>query len=73
MKNKNEIVKVYYIGGEFYGNSGTMMSSIYLEGGIRTDWGKVQLALKEGKEVQIRQATDSEMLAAYRLLERFRK
>lgn len=73
MKNKNEIVKVYYIGDEFYGNSGTMMSSIYLEGGIRTDWGKVQFALKEGKEVQIRQATDSEMLAAYKLLERFRK
>lgn len=71
-KNKPEVVNIYYIGDEFYGNSGTMMSSIYLEGGFRTDWGKVRISLSEGKEVRIRQATDAEMLAAYKELERYR-
>lgn len=72
-KNKPEVVNIYYIGENFYSNSGTMMSSIYLEGGFRTDWGKVRIALIEGKEVRIRQATDAEMLAAYKELEKYLK
>lgn len=40
-KSKPEIVNIYYIGNDFYGNSGTMMSSIYLEGGYRTDWSEL--------------------------------
>jgi hypothetical protein len=72
-KNKPEVVNIYYIGDDFYGKSGTTMSSIYLEGGYRTDWGRVNIALREGKEVRIRQATDAEMLAAYKELEKYRK
>lgn len=71
--NNPEVVNIYYIGDNFSSNSGTMMSSIYLEGGFRTDWGKVQILLKEGKELRIRQATDSEMLTAYRELEKYQK
>lgn len=72
MKSK-KVVKIYYIGDGFYVKSGTNMSSIYLEGGFRTDWGNVMLDLKEGKEVHIRQATDSEMVNAYRKLMQYTK
>lgn len=68
-----EVLRVYYIGDNFYYDSGTMMSSIYLESGMRTDWGKVQIALKEGMEVHIRQANDAEMFAAYRKLAEIQK
>lgn len=67
-KNSREIVNVFYIGDHFYLSSGTIMSSIYLENGIRTDWGKIQIALREGKDVRIRQATDAELLDAYKQL-----
>lgn len=70
---KKEVFRAFYIGDNFYYKSGTMMSSIYLENGMRTDWGKVQIALKEGMEIQIRQATDSEMLWAYKELQKYKK
>jgi hypothetical protein len=60
--------KAYYIGEEFYGASGTMMSSLYTESGFRSDWLAVRMALEEGREVHIRQATDAEMLKAYQKL-----
>jgi len=50
-------MKLIYIGDHFYMESGTIMSSIYTETGERSDWGKVQMALKDGEEVEIRQAT----------------
>lgn len=60
-------MKVVYIGDAFYSKSITMMSSIYEiypkgeTGFIRTDWGKIQLALAQGKSIHIRPATPREM------------
>jgi hypothetical protein len=47
-----------YIGDHFYYESGGRMSNIYLDG-QRTDWGKVQIALKQGFNVTIKHAEDS--------------
>lgn len=71
MKNKQNVFRAYFIGDDFYSKSGTMMSSIYTEDGFRTDWGKVQIALREGMSVEIRQATDAEMLKAYKQLNEY--
>ena len=65
---KNTTV-LYYIGDNFYMESSTIMSPIYHENGARSDWGKVQIMLAEGKDVHIRQATDAEMLKAYKQLD----
>lgn len=54
------MVKLVYIGDHFYGESGTMMSPIYTEDGKRYDWGFVQVALRNGDEISIRQATQAE-------------
>lgn len=54
-------MKLIYIGDHFYIESGTMMSSIYTEDGKRMDWGFVQCALREGKTVNIRPATQAEI------------
>ena len=53
-------MRLIYIGDHFYHESGTMMSSIYGEDGIRSDWGKVQIALRAGQSIEIRQATQQE-------------
>lgn len=68
----NDIMKVIFIGDHFYEESGSIMSSIYIrpphryrgniDAYMRTDWGQVQIALREGKEVQITQATEIERL-----------
>ena len=55
-----EVVKLIYIGDRFYRESGTMMSPIYTEDGMRYDWGLVQTALRNGIDVLIRQATQAE-------------
>ncbi len=54
-------VELIYIGGEFYWNSKTMMSSLYTTNGERFDWGFVEVALQEGKTVSIRPATPKEL------------
>jgi hypothetical protein len=64
MKNINLV----YIGDDFYWESGTAMSSIYTEDWKRSDWGKVQVALRDGASIFIRPATDAEMGIAYRML-----
>ena len=53
-------MNLIYIGDHFYGESGTMMSPIYTEDGRRSDWGLVQSALRDGKTVNIRPATQQE-------------
>lgn len=53
-------MKLIYIGDHFYMESGTMMSPIYTEDGHRSDWGFVQIALKRGDSIEIRQATPQE-------------
>ena len=56
-----EQVRLIYIGDNFYLESKSIMSCIYKETGERFDWGFVSVALREGKEVNIRQATKEEM------------
>lgn len=50
-----------FIGDHFYSQSGSFMSSLYDTNGYRQDWGKVNCALRAGKEVRIRPATASEL------------
>ena len=67
---------VVYIGEEFYRKSGTMMSSVYQivnDELMRTDFGFIQIALRDGDEVRIRQATDKELVWAYSRLEKYLK
>jgi len=66
------MMKLVYIGDQFYSQSRTMMSCIYTEEGERSDWGKVTCALQEGQEVHIRPANDRELVAAYKRLEAIR-
>lgn len=51
---------IIYIGKKFYFESGTMMSSVYTEGGLRYDWGLLQLDLEAGETITIRQASHAE-------------
>lgn len=67
------MLKLIYIGEEFYRESATMMSSIYTEDGKRSDWGFVQAALKKGEDVNIRQASSVEMEYYKRKLKEFLK
>ncbi len=54
------MIKLVFIGKDFYWKSKTVMSSIYTESGDRYDWGFLQMALDEGHEVHIRQANKVE-------------
>lgn len=59
------MMEVVYIGEKFYRESKSTMSSIYTieeYGFHRTDWGKVQIALAEGKSIHIRPATRAELV-----------
>lgn len=70
MKNK---MTLYYIGDNFYSESGTMMSSIYHSTGERSDWGDVQCMLRDGMELEIVQAPDSFLVQKYRQLDEYKK
>lgn len=54
-------MQLIYIGDHFYKESGTLMSPIYTEDGRRMDWGFVHSALRDGKTVNIRPATQAEL------------
>lgn len=56
-----EKLELIFIGDHFYSESGSWMSSIYHLDGRRSDWGKVNVALREGRDVHIRPATDEEL------------
>lgn len=49
------------------------MSSLYTEDGSRSDWGKVNVALRNGEEIHIRQATEKELEMANKQLEYIKK
>jgi hypothetical protein len=71
-------MKLIYIGEKFYDESKTMMSSIYHEQDedgvyLRSDWGKVNVALRNGENVEIRQATDAEFGFFQRELDKARR
>jgi hypothetical protein len=55
-------MKLIYIGDKFYTESKSIMSPVYTEHGERSDWGFIQVALRNGGEVNIRQATSVELL-----------
>ena len=69
----SEPVKLVFFGDEFYAKSGTIMSSLYHENGDRSDWGKVNCFLRDGKEVHIRPCTDAEYGRAHRMLKKFQE
>lgn len=57
-------MKVVYIGRDFYIKSGTYMSSVYelVDGQLfRIDWGFIEVALRDGREVHIMQANQEQM------------
>lgn len=60
-ENMQDTIKLFFIGDNYYMASGTSMSPIYEEGTYkRWDWGFVTIALQQGKEIYIRQATKEE-------------
>lgn len=61
--------RIFYVGDQFYLESGTHLSSLYNENGQREDWGKVSRYLANGKTVIIRPATDVELGRMYRKLQ----
>lgn len=66
--------KLFYIGDKFYSESGTMMSSLYEEGTrARYDWGFVNRDLRSGISVEIRPATEEELVWAEKKLEKFKE
>ena len=54
-------INLVYIGEDFYRQSYTEMSPLYTEDGKRYDYGFLQVDLKKGYDVHIRQATSKEM------------
>jgi len=54
-------INLIFIGRDFYHKSKTTMSFVYLESGLRFDWGKVELALENGDTISIRPATNEEL------------
>lgn len=73
MINKNTI-NLFYIGDNFYWDSGTSMSPIYeVDTGKRYDWGFVQCDLKNGETVNIRPANEIELAWAENRLNLIKK
>lgn len=69
-------INVIYIGDNFYDKSNSMMASTYKtenEKLIRFCWADIQNALDDGNSINIRPATDAEMLWAYKELARTQK
>jgi len=55
-------INLFFIGEKYYTESRTVMSSIYEVGTFkRSDWGKVDIELSNGNEINIRQATEREI------------
>lgn len=54
-------MELIFIGDKFYRESSTSISSLYDIEGNRQDWGKVNLALRNGESVYIRPATQKEL------------
>lgn len=67
------VVRLIHIGNAFYHQSGTVMSSLYTEDGLRYDWGLVDRAVERGDRVEIRPATHAERVHYQRELSRLLK
>lgn len=70
------MIKLIYIGEKFYTQSRTMMGTLYeIDEDAkwhRWDWGFVQLALQEGKIVNIVPADENQLTIAEGLLELYK-
>lgn len=69
-------MKLIYSGPDYYWDSGTVMGSLYTLNGRsyqRSDWGKVEIALRSGEEISIRQPTEVEKLMFAEMLIRIQK
>lgn len=67
-------LELFFTGDNAYERTGTRMSSIYETGTFRrSDWGKVQIALAEGRDVRIRQPNAKEAKWADELFAEYRK
>lgn len=67
-------MKVFYIGDDFYTQSNSYMSSVYIKKThAKTDWGFIMKALSLGESVTITPATDQETDWAHTELERILK
>ena len=60
--------EVIYIGNRFYTESGTIMSSVYLTGWVRYDYGFLKSDLEKGESVFIRPACAKEIEEAEQML-----
>ena len=72
-RDRETVTLIHYGGRDFYRESGTVLSSITHTDFSRTDYGKLQIMLEEGRDVLIRQATPEEMEHMTRLLERVKQ
>ena len=72
-QTKREVsVELIFIGDKFYSESKSIMSSIYTVDAERSDWGFVQVALRNGESVHIRPATKIEMVGFVKLLDKIK-
>jgi hypothetical protein len=68
-------LNLVHIGRSFYHESGTRMSPLYeIKNGLwkRSDWGKVEIALESGHEVNIRPADLAELGQAHLMLQKMK-
>ena len=50
-------MKLTYFGEEYYERSGSLIGVLYTQDGERSDWGKVNCALRAGEPVEITPAS----------------
>ena len=62
-------MELIYIGDKFYNESSSVMSCLYTTDGARSDWCFVNVALRNGENVRIRQATTRELKKYQRKLD----
>ena len=53
-------MKLTYFGEEYYERSGSIIGVLYTHDGDRSDWGKVNVALRAGESVEITPASPAQ-------------
>lgn len=67
------MVRLIYIGRDFYNESSGSIGVLYTPEWIRSDWGRVDVILEGGEDVHIRPATAEEMGIARGMLKKYRR
>lgn len=57
----DNVLKLVWVGEEYFKKSGTALGTLYTEDGFRSDWGKVNVHLRAGGTIEIRQPTAHEL------------